>query len=494
MRKRMIKPQENINTKELDFLYELSELLTKEQDFSYISNCLQKLFKTYFGIEQAYVFLKEELMILLKIFDVNQNNIKVAEKYRNIMEKYKNLQSNTFLINKEIIDPDFLNVNSYQKLIELIKPEKNSLYLPLIANNQIIGFIHLHFDKLNKETITKSFFVCLSIVARQLSSMIATLTLNYQMQTNIKFHSAMKNIAKIIENQYEFAYIVPLIGEMIDRFVPEHLIYVFIKQQNGEFELVWPSSCHDRNIYTLLKSINKKKNVILSENKKIGVFPLIGEKETLGAIVAYSNIEKLLENEINYIQELSKQASITIQKAEMYAEILKHAALDALTGLNNRRQFEVRLNQEIANAKRKGSNLCCIMLDVDYFKKINDTHGHVAGDCILKELAKLLIKELREYDIASRYGGEEFCILLPSTSLEEAGFVAQRLRKAVEGNNFDITEAKIQNLTSLKITISLGVAQYQKSMKNSFELYKKADEALYSAKKSGRNKVIICKD
>ena len=468
----------------LNFLLELSELLIQDQDFSNVLFSLKELLLKHLQIKNIDIFLKEELMILLKIYDFSLTNIKLAEKCKKLLKKYKDINSSSIIMNKHILD---------NNVKELYLKEENDIYVPLISNNQIIGFIHLNFEHLPKE-ILEDLPLLLSIVARQISAVISSMVLNYQMQTNIKFHSAMKNIAKIIENQYEFAYIVPLIGEMIDRFVPEHLIYVFIKQPDNEYKLVWPSSCHDKNVYSLLEGINKKTNTILSEDKKIGVFPLIGEKDILGAIVAYSNIEKLLDNEVNYIQELSKQASITIQKAEMYAEILKHAALDALTGLNNRRQFEVRLNQEIATAKRKNIPLCCIMLDVDYFKKINDTYGHIAGDCILKELAKLLLDELREYDIASRYGGEEFCILLPSTTLEEASFVAQRLRKATEMKNFDITEAKIQNTTTLNITISLGVAQYKKSMTDSFDLYKKADEALYSAKESGRNKVIICKD
>ncbi len=481
-------------TKELNFLFELSTILMNEQEFSTVSQKLNTLFSTCFDVKSTKIFLREEQMALLKLFDKCENGVCESYNYKKILKKFKNLNDKTIMLNDKI-----MSVSHDQKLFndetdEIITPADNIANVPLVSNNNVIGFMQVHFNKINDKTALYKFFLSLTIAAHQISALISSITLNYQMQTNIQFHSAMKNIAKIIENQYEFAYIVPLIGEMIDRFVHEHLIYVFIKNQDKKYELVWPTSCHDKSIFDILKKIKNKTEYILSDDKKIGIFPLHGESGTLGAIVAYSNVEKLLDNEINYIYELSKQSSITIQKAEMYAQVLQHAALDALTGLNNRRQFEVRLKQEIANAKRKDNSLCCIMVDVDYFKKINDTYGHIAGDCVLKGLAQLITAELREYDIASRYGGEEFCILLPSTVIEEASFVAQRLRKSTQEHNFDITEAKIPGVETLKITVSIGVSQFEKSMNEPVDLYNKADAALYEAKNSGRNRVVVFKE
>ena len=488
-----MKTENNLQMNELNFLYELSTILADNDDFVIVAEKLNKLFNTKFGIKNVQIFIKEEQLILMKLFE-RFNNSQNGISYKELYSKYKNLSSDNLVFNDVILDLQQSGKEIENVIGKLAKKTQNIFYIPLYVNKDIIGFMQISFDRLIEGANEYAFCLLLKITAHQLSVAISTILLNYQMQTNIKFHSAMKNIAKFIESQYEFAYIVPLIGEMIDRFISEHLIYVFIKDEDGSYKLVWPSSCHDKQIYKLLDGIKKKSNYILSENGKIGVFPLLGEKDVLGAIVAYSNIEKLLDNEINYIRELSKQASITIQKAEMYAEVLKHAALDALTGLNNRRQFDVRLKQEIATAKRRGTPLCCIMIDVDYFKKINDTYGHIAGDCVLKGLAKLLCDQLREYDIASRYGGEEFCILLPATTLDEASLAAQRLRKATELHKFDVSEAKIPNVETLHITISLGVAQYSSDMVDSIDLYKKADSALYSAKKSGRNKVVVFKE
>lgn len=208
----------------------------------------------------------------------------------------------------------------------------------------------------------------------------------------------------------------------------------------------------------------------------------------MGVIVADGKMNKLSDIEINYLEQLASQAAITIDKANSYAEILKHASMDALTGLNNRRQFDIRLRQEVSASKRKDTPLCCMMIDIDFFKQINDTYGHPVGDHILKEFAQLLKAEIREYDFASRYGGEEFCILLPDTDLDEAAAVAQRLREVVE-KEYNISESEAPKMVS--ITISIGLSKFEPDTQNPYELYKIADQALYKAKTTGRNKVVV---
>ena len=130
-----------------------------------------------------------------------------------------------------------------------------------------------------------------------------------------------------------------------------------------------------------------------------------------------------------------------------------------------------------------------MMLDVDFFKKINDTYGHYVGDVVLKEFAKIINDEVREYDFAARYGGEEFFIILPSTTLEEAQKVANRLRERIEKENFDISKFH-DTIKTLNITTSVGLVPLAPTM-DVKTLYVQVDKALYEAKKTGRNKVII---
>ena len=240
----------------------------------------------------------------------------------------------------------------------------------------------------------------------------------------------------------------------------------------------------DKKVYELIDNLTTEQPEI-SEDRKTGAFPLVSEGEIVGCIVAHSTIDRLTEEEIGYISELTKQSAITIERANTYSEILQNATMDALTGLNNRRQFELRLGEQYAIANRQDSPLCAIMIDIDFFKKFNDTYGHAVGDIVLQTTANVIKEQLREYDIPSRYGGEEFCILLPQTNIEEAKIVAERLRSAVEAVNLEVAEGK-----TINITISVGLAQLDvKDMAE--DLYMKADSALYKAKEAGRNRVEV---
>ena len=237
-------------------------------------------------------------------------------------------------------------------------------------------------------------------------------------------------------------------------------------------------------MYELIENVTPEDKYKLSSDKRTGVFPLVSEGSIIGCVVAHSTIDKMSDEEIGYISELTAQSAITIERANTYSEILQNATTDALTGLNNRRQFELRLKEQFAAANRQNTPLCAIMTDIDFFKKFNDTYGHSVGDEVLKITANVIKSGLREYDIASRYGGEEFCILLPQTNIEEAKIVAERMRSAVSEAELSVGDKK------LKITISVGLAELDiKDMPE--DLYMKADRALYNAKENGRNRVEI---
>lgn len=383
---------------------------------------------------------------------------------------------------------EFLEKENSKKLYSIFEKLKNekyiseedSLYYPLFRGQRLIGMLEFT-EKLSQNAIE-----FLNIASFLISLKIQNVILSDRMQKNIDFHDAMKNIAKIIETQYETSYIIPIIGEMIDKFVSDHLIYIFLRNK-----LIWPSACNDEKIFELIKCLNNKSEYILTPDKKIGVFPLISEGKLLGSIVTKSTDNVLSEKEINYLEQLTNQAATTISRANVYAEILKHATLDALTGFNNRRQLEERIKQEVSSAKRQKRNLCAIMTDIDFFKSVNDTYGHATGDLVLKTVSRVIKLQLRDYDIAGRYGGEEFSIILPYTRILEAKMVAERLRKAVENTKIDIS--KVNNETNdknISVTISLGIAEYEND-DDEHTILQKADKALYKAKEGGRNKAEI---
>ena len=153
----------------------------------------------------------------------------------------------------------------------------------------------------------------------------------------------------------------------------------------------------------------------------------------------------------------------------------------------NRRTLMLRAEQELARAKRYGSELSLLMADIDFFKKVNDTYGHQAGDIVLKKLADVFLLALRDIDFAARFGGEEFIVLLPETNAENALITAERLRASVNDIQVTLPQGEV-----VKLTVSIGAASYAASANDSLEkLIYEADKALYAAKEAGRNRVCL---
>jgi diguanylate cyclase (GGDEF)-like protein len=172
--------------------------------------------------------------------------------------------------------------------------------------------------------------------------------------------------------------------------------------------------------------------------------------------------------------------AVNEQLRKQNEELERESASDALTGLHNRRFLTQRLSEELTRAYRQKTSFTVLMADVDEFKKYNDTHGHPAGDEVLKKVASILLSSTRAMDCTARYGGEEFAVLLPDTAAEEAREVAERIRARVEAQQFP----------QRKITISIGMAEFPENGYTAEAVISSADEALYEAKRAGRNRIV----
>jgi diguanylate cyclase (GGDEF)-like protein len=172
-------------------------------------------------------------------------------------------------------------------------------------------------------------------------------------------------------------------------------------------------------------------------------------------------------------------------KLDAQKKLVEMATTDSLTGAYNRRYFSEHLNREYSKAKRYNHFMSLMILDIDHFKKVNDTYGHIAGDIVLKEITRICKENLRGSDIFSRIGGEEFATILPSTSSEKTYDLAERIRRKIE-------ETPIRTEVGyISITVSIGVADVDSvESEDPFDIYKMADSCLYEAKDSGRNRVI----
>ena len=171
-------------------------------------------------------------------------------------------------------------------------------------------------------------------------------------------------------------------------------------------------------------------------------------------------------------------------ETQYHEEIYKMTIIDGLTGAFLKRYLLESMEREITRARRYSRALSFVIFDIDHFKKINDFHGHLAGDYVLKELARIVQTRIRRDEVFARYGGEEFSILLPETNLEGAYALAEGLREKIATSKF-----VFQNET-IEVTISGGVSTLHDNVKTSLEIIQEADEKLYQAKRTGRNKTV----
>lgn len=184
--------------------------------------------------------------------------------------------------------------------------------------------------------------------------------------------------------------------------------------------------------------------------------------------------------------KLAATLNLMAQKLQQTQNDLRDLAIkDGLTGLLNRREFNRQLQAEIERSHRYSQDCSLLMMDIDYFKKLNDTYGHQGGDEALKTVASLLQKEVRPVDRVARYGGEEFAVILPQTSSEGAEAVAERLRHAIATHTIAVSEEQ-----KINVTVSIGCATCPDNANSSESLISAADVALYTAKNSGRNRVV----
>jgi len=213
--------------------------------------------------------------------------------------------------------------------------------------------------------------------------------------------------------------------------------------------------------------------------------PLIVGEKTLGILrVDSAASHQFSTDDLRFLRTIADLTSIAIENAQLYERLETMAIKDGLTGLYLRRHMLERLGEEISREMRRGEELSFLMMDLDHFKKYNDTFGHMAGDIVLKTIAQVLEGHFNHPgELVCRYGGEEFCVLLPNCPKSKAVLLANELRNKIETREIVLRRQKTQ------VTVSIGVASFPKDAKTKDELIFKADEALYQAKETGRNKV-----
>jgi diguanylate cyclase (GGDEF)-like protein len=226
-------------------------------------------------------------------------------------------------------------------------------------------------------------------------------------------------------------------------------------------------------------SVDSWLDALLPDARNLIVVPLTADSGVVGTLVVEhhnrvgSRIERRL---VNIVERFAAHGALALRNAWLLEEVRDLAANDPLTGLANRMTFGDSLDRELARAARDRGAVTLVMLDIDHFKKLNDSRGHQAGDQVLRQTAETLREQQRAYDVAARYGGEEFVLIAPGLTWEDAPATAERIREAIEGNGCGVTA-------------SVGIATFPRDATSADGLIAAADTALYASKHAGRNRV-----
>ncbi|MFA5976055.1 MAG: GGDEF domain-containing protein [Elusimicrobiota bacterium] len=256
--------------------------------------------------------------------------------------------------------------------------------------------------------------------------------------------------------------------DLLDKWVMERKLSLLVTDisQDSRFKLV--------------RSTNEVRSVLAA--------PIVVERQMVG-IIRLNGFEPGMFSvgDLRILEALSLLASLALENLQLLARLQEGAIRDNLTGLYTHRFFEERLNEEILRAGRYHTEFCLLMMDIDHFKRYNDTYGHAAGDQVLVRVSQVLQQIARPVDLLARYGGEEFVLILPQTDLSQAREIAERIRQSIEGQSFQFgPEATMQE----HVTISVGVSGFPQEATIASQLVRVADYRLYQAKEGGRNRVV----
>jgi len=327
------------------------------------------------------------------------------------------------------------------------------------------------------------------IVERELARISRLYEITKQLSSVLKFNDLLSAVFDFLENNFKFRTAHLLVfkkGVFTQGFtksIPE-------EGRNGS------ESDEETINYKALVSYMKKKEFkqfFLERQDEKKLFESAGIRsdtffvypifvEDISTVLVIEGANKLGYNRFGIVVP---QMALELRKVELYEKVEELSIVDGLTGVYLRRYLMDRLEEEVDRAKRLKLTFSVGMIDIDHFKRCNDTYGHLVGDAVLKEVAGRLKFSVREVDMIARYGGEEFCVVLPETTKDLAATVAERLRASVAASEIKAFNEKI------KITVSAGIATYPADGDKVSSLIEAADTALYKAKRQGRNRVMM---
>jgi diguanylate cyclase (GGDEF)-like protein len=395
------------------------------------------------------------------------------------------------------------DVTNHPRYINTVTTTKSELAIPLLIRDEVVGVLDMQSDRVNffdDETID-----LLTLFSTQASIAIENARLYSLEQRRARQMEAINAIARQTTALIELDELLDKVCiAILERFTADHVSLLLL--ENGQLLL----RAHRGKLTPLLaagdvipteagltsQALVLGKSVLQNDVSKAPDYvpgfaetraevcvPLIFFGEKLGVLVLDSKTPNaFLESDVTPLESVADICAAAIQNAHHFESAKQLAYLDGLTGIFNRRFFEMRIVEELERAARYKSELSVIMLDIDHFKRLNDEFGHLLGDEVLRQVSSILQQHLRKGDVVCRFGGEEFAVLLPQASNESAMEVAEKLRRAIETFHFPGVPRPV--------TVSAGTAHFPEFGETRDEVVSAADSALYLAKQAGRNCVM----
>jgi len=383
------------------------------------------------------------------------------------------------------------------------KSTRSELAIPLMVRDEVVGVLDCqsdredHFDSETIDLLTL-FSTQASIAlqnarlysleqqrARQLQAINA---IAQQTTAVLELEDLLGRVCELIQEAFQVSHVSLFLREDHDLVLRAHHGTLTPRiPQGGRFPASnepWASILAGNRTATESDLRSATTTKFFAESASRMRIPLVSFGQTLGVLALDSSLpDAFRDGDLQSLESVADICATAIQNAHYVERVKQLAYLDGLTGIFNRRFFELRILEEIDRARRYGTGMAVVMADIDQFKRLNDEFGHVLGDEVLRQVSSLFHQQVRKIDVVCRYGGEEFGILLTQTTAAHAMNIAEKLRKMVAGWQFPGVPRTV--------TISAGTAAFPEHGTTRDELVKAADAALYVAKQAGRNRVCV---
>ncbi|HCP16497.1 MAG: Diguanylate cyclase [candidate division TA06 bacterium 32_111] len=509
--------------KKLHTLQQLTILLQSTFDFDRILDIITKAITSSLGFSVVLVSLYNEKDDSMERVAQNGLSEKVFEKLRKQKVPFstiKNLMQERFRISKSFyINHKEMDLNNLDKTIDQIayiipeeKPEEyinwhpeDILIIPLYSKeNKILGILTVDKPVNRYVNIIESIDI-LESFAQTAAISLENAKLFSKMEQLIKKLEKVSNISVLMNSHIQLENLLSHFVQATKENFPNYNTSIILYNQFNELEIKTYSGYTDKYIERINEMLKMGEGIVgwVAEHKTpvhvkdtrsdprfvgrldVSMSEIAIPLETSSGMIGILDIESegvnsLDENDFRIVSILASHLSISIDNTFKYEETKRIANTDPLTDMYNYRFFIEKLKEELERSKKLSIPLSILMLDIDYFKEINDNYGHMIGDLVIRDLAQLLLNTVRKGDIVTRYGGDEFFIILPGTGKQFTHSIAEKINKLVKKTNFT---------NGIKITVSVGTVTYPDDGDSVETLLKWVDDALYDAKRKGRDRI-----